>query len=117
MNSPDKLDLLQDSFATLLESLDGHDRVSIVTYANGEEIVLESATGDDKTAILKAIYKLRADGATNGEAGLKQAYEVAERNFIEGGVNRIIMASDGDLNVGMSSVRTGVVTRTPRLRV
>ena len=103
MNSPDKLDLLQDSFATLLESLDGHDRVSIVTYANGEEIVLEGATGDDKTAILKAIYKLRADGATNGEAGLKQAYEVAERNFIEGGVNRIIMASDGDLNVGMSS--------------
>ena len=103
MDSPDKLELLQDSFATLLENLDGNDRVSIVTYANGEDIVLEGATGDDKAAITRAIYKLRADGSTNGEAGLKQAYEVAQRNFIDGGVNRIIMASDGDLNVGMSS--------------
>ena len=103
MNSSDKLDLLQDSFATLLESLGPNDRVSIVTYASGEEIVLEGAHGDDERSIIKAIYKLRADGSTNGEAGLKQAYEVAERNFIEGGVNRIIMASDGDLNVGISS--------------
>ena len=103
MDSPDKLDLLQDSFATLLDSLGTDDRVSIVTYASGEEIVLEGAAGDDDKAILKAIYKLRADGSTNGEAGLKQAYEVAKRNFIEGGVNRIIMASDGDLNVGVTS--------------
>lgn len=103
MNSSDKLDLLQDSFATLLESLGPNDRVSIVTYASGEEIVLEGAHGDDERTIIKAIYKLHANGSTNGEAGLKQAYEVAERNFIEGGVNRIIMASDGDLNVGISS--------------
>ena len=103
MDSPDKLDLLQDSFATLLESLGPNDRVSIVTYASGEEIVLEGASGDDDKAILKAIYKLHASGSTNGEAGLQQAYEVAQRNFIEGGVNRIIMASDGDLNVGISS--------------
>ena len=103
MNSPDKLDLLQDSFATLLENLGPKDRVSIVTYANGEEIVLEGASGDDEKEIMRAIYKLHADGSTNGEAGLKQAYEVAERNFIKGGVNRIIMASDGDLNVGISS--------------
>ena len=103
MDSPDKLDLLQDSFATLLESLDAGDRVSIVTYASGEEIVLEGASGDDDKEILRAIYKLHAEGSTNGEAGLSQAYEVAERNFIEGGVNRIIMASDGDLNVGITS--------------
>ena len=103
MDSPDKLDLLQDSFATLLESLGPNDRVSIVTYASGEDIVLEGARGDDEKAIIKAIYKLRANGSTNGEAGLKQAYEVAERNYIEGGVNRIIMASDGDLNVGITS--------------
>lgn len=103
MNSSDKLDLLQDSFATLLESLGPNDRVSIVTYASGEEIVLEGAHGDDERTIIKAIYKLHANGSTNGEAGLKQAYEVAERNFIEGGVNRIILASDGDLNVGMTS--------------
>ena len=103
MDSPDKLDLLQDSFATLLESLGPRDRVSIVTYASGEDIVLEGAAGDDDKEILRAIYKLHADGSTNGEAGLRQAYEVAERNFIEGGVNRIVMASDGDLNVGMTS--------------
>ncbi len=103
MNSPDKLDLLQDSFATLLESLGPNDRVSIVTYASGEDIVLEGASGDDSKEILRAIYKLNAHGSTNGEAGLKQAYEVAQRNFIEGGVNRIIMASDGDLNVGITS--------------
>ena len=103
MNSPDKLDLLQDSFATLLEHLGENDRVSIVTYSGAEEVVLEGVPGDDEGQILRAIYKLRADGSTNGEAGLKMAYEVAERNFIEGGVNRIVMASDGDLNVGMTS--------------
>ena len=103
MGSADKLDLLQDSFATLMENLDDRDRVSIVTYSGAEEVVLEGASGDDDGAILRAIYKLRANGSTNGEAGLKMAYEVAERNFIEGGVNRIVMASDGDLNVGMTS--------------
>ena len=103
MDYPDKLELLQDSFATLLEHLDGDDRVSIVTYSGHEEVVLEGAKGDDDKAIMRAIYRLRADGSTNGEAGLKMAYEVAERNKIEGGVNRIVMASDGDLNVGMTS--------------
>ena len=103
MGSSDKLELLQDSFATLLEHLDGDDRVSIVTYSGQEEVVLEGAKGDDDKAILRAIYRLHADGSTNGEAGLKMAYDVAERNKIEGGVNRIVMASDGDLNVGMTS--------------
>lgn len=103
MGSEDKLDLLQDSFATLLEHLDANDRISIVTYSGNEEIVLEGAAGDDTATIMKAIYKLQAHGSTNGEAGLRMAYDVAERNFIDGGVNRIIMASDGDLNVGMTS--------------
>ncbi len=103
MNDPDKLSLLQDSFATLVDHLDANDRISIVTYASGEEIVLEGASGDDKNELIRAIYKLHAGGATNGQAGLAQAYEVAERNYIQGGVNRIIMASDGDLNVGMTS--------------
>ena len=103
MSSTDKLELLQDSFATLLGHLGAEDRVSIVTYSGSEEIVLEGAAGDDSASILKAIYRLRADGSTNGEAGLRMAYDVAERNFIEGGVNRIIMASDGDLNVGITS--------------
>lgn len=103
MGSSDKLDLLKDSFEVLVNELGPDDRVSIVTYAGGEELVLEGAHGDDGRQILRAINHLQADGSTNGERGLEMAYEVAERTFIEGGVNRIIMASDGDLNVGMTS--------------
>ena len=103
MGSEDKLPLLQDSFTTLLENLGPNDRVSIVTYSGQEEVVLEGASGDDTAQIMRAIYKLKAHGSTNGEAGLRMAYDVASRNFIEGGVNRIVMASDGDLNVGMTS--------------
>ena len=103
MDDPDKLDLLKDSFKALVEKLDANDRVSIVTYASGEELVLDGVSGDQGRTIMRAINSLRADGSTNGERGLELAYEVAERNFIEGGVNRIVMASDGDLNVGMTS--------------
>ncbi|MDO5119415.1 MAG: VWA domain-containing protein [Coriobacteriales bacterium] len=104
MDSRDKLELLQDAFEVLVDQLDAHDRVSIVTYASGEDLVLDGVSGDNHREILRAIRRLRADGSTNGERGLELAYEVAERNFIEGGVNRIVMASDGDLNVGMTSV-------------
>ena len=103
MDSPDKLDLLKDAFAELTKSLGENDRVSVVTYSGQEEVVLEGVKGTDRTEIMRAIRALKADGSTNGEAGLKMAYEIAEKNFIEGGVNRIVMASDGDLNVGMSS--------------
>ena len=103
MDSADKLDLLKDAFEELVSHLDEDDRVSIVTYAGGEEVVLEGAHGDERREIMRAINRLRAEGSTNGEAGLQMAYEVARRNYIEGGVNRIVMASDGDLNVGISS--------------
>lgn len=103
MDSYDKLQLLQESFAQLVTQLDERDRVSIVTYSGEERIVLEGASGADRYTIMDAIYELRAEGSTNGGAGLATAYDVAQRNFIEGGVNRIIMASDGDLNVGMTS--------------
>lgn len=103
MDSPDKLPLLQDSFAELTDGLTERDRVSIVTYAGTERVVLEGASGADKRAITRAVDSLRAEGSTNGEAGLETAYRIADRYRIEGGVNRIIMASDGDLNVGMSS--------------
>ena len=103
MDSPDKLGLLKDSFDELVSHLGKRDRVSIVTYASGEDVVLEGARGDEKSKIMRAINRLRADGSTNGEAGLEMAYQVAQDNYIEGGVNRIVMASDGDLNVGMSS--------------
>ncbi len=103
MNSCDKLSLLKDSFATLINQLDERDRVSIVTYSGEECIILEGASGADKATIMHAVESLDAHGATNGGAGLATAYEVARRNFIKDGVNRIVMASDGDLNVGMTS--------------
>lgn len=103
MDEPNKIGLLQDAFAELTSQLNDNDRVSIVTYAGAEEVVLDGAQGSDARSIQRAIDRLRPNGSTNGEAGLKMAYEVAEHNFIEGGVNRIVMASDGDLNVGISS--------------
>lgn len=103
MGEPDKLLLLQDAFAKLTDQLAARDTVSIVTYASGERVVLEGASGADKGRILRAIRSLHAEGSTNGEAGLEMAYRVARDHFIEGGTNRIVMASDGDLNVGMTS--------------
>lgn len=103
MDDPDKLPLLQETFGVLVDNLDENDRISIVTYASGEEVVLDGASGDDEREIMRAVESLEADGSTNGEAGLEMAYRLAEENYIEGGVNRIIMASDGDLNVGMTS--------------
>lgn len=108
MGSSDKLGLLQESFIYLLDQLGPDDTVSIVTYASGEEIVLEGARvgeegGRGYERILGAIDSLVASGATNGQAGLAMAYDVAARHFISGGNNRIILASDGDLNVGITS--------------
>ena len=103
MDGDDRLGLLQDSFAVLTDQLDENDVISIVTYSGEEKVVLDGASGADARDIQRAIDKLDANGSTNGEAGLRMAYELAEKHFIEGGVNRIIMASDGDLNVGMTS--------------
>lgn len=103
MDEPDKLPLLKDAFATLVAGLSERDRVSIVTYANDEHVVLEGAPGNEADRIMGVVDSLTASGATNGEAGLDRAYRVAEEHFIEGGTNRIILASDGGLNVGISS--------------
>ncbi len=103
MMSEDKLPLLKTSFRYLVDNLTEHDTVSIVTYSGKEEVVLEGCKGTMKEMILSKIDSLVASGSTNGEAGLLTAYEIAARYRIEGGNNRIIMASDGDLNVGMSS--------------
>ena len=103
MSSSDKLPLLQKSFSYLVDQLDEGDRVSIVTYAGKEKVVLKGCEGNKKDKIMNAIESLEAEGSTNGEAGLEMAYQVAESYYIEGGNNRIIMASDGDLNVGISS--------------
>lgn len=104
MEAPNKLPLLKESMVQIVEGLRPDDRVSIVTYSGAEEVVLKGAHGDDRKAILEAVDSLVAQGSTNGEAGLEAAYRVAEEMHIEGGVNRIVMASDGDLNVGISSV-------------
>ena len=104
MDSKDKLPLLQKTFSYLTSNLGADDTVSIVTYAAGEKVVLEGCEGNKAVVIQAAIDKLKASGSTNGEAGLKKAYELAEKYYKPDGNNRIIIASDGDLNVGISSV-------------
>ncbi|MBP5282255.1 MAG: VWA domain-containing protein [Lachnospiraceae bacterium] len=109
MDGEDRLGLVQRSFKLLCEELRPGDRVSIVTYANGDRVVLEGATGDEKSVITDAIEDLFASGGTNGSAGIQTAYSIAEKYFIEGGNNRIILATDGDLNIGITD--EGSLTR------
>lgn len=103
MSDDNKLPLLQRSFGMLTEKLTEKDRVSIVTYASGDAVVLDGARGDEKEKIITALDSLVASGSTNGSAGIQTAYALAEKHFIEGGNNRIILATDGDLNVGTTS--------------
>ena len=103
MYDDNKLPLVQKSFSMLTDNLTAADRVSIVTYAGSDEVVLEGADGNDRKQILKAIDDLEAGGSTAGAAGITTAYEIAEKYFIDGGNNRVILATDGDLNVGLSS--------------
>ena len=103
MNSPQKLPLLKRAFKMLVNELRPNDRVAIVVYAGAAGKVLDSTFGNKKTKILDALEKLSAGGSTAGGAGIKLAYKIAEQNFIGGGNNRIILATDGDFNVGVSS--------------
>lgn len=109
MYSDDKLPLVQKSFGMLAENLTEKDRVSIVTYAGFESVVLDGATGDHTSEIVDALDSLEAGGSTAGSAGIQKAYELAEKYFIPGGNNRVILATDGDLNVGITS--EGELTR------
>ncbi len=102
MYSEDKLPLVQSSFNILTENLQPYDRVSIVTYAGADKVVLEGADGAQQEEITEAINSLEAGGSTAGAAGLITAYEIAEKYFVANGNNRIILATDGDLNVGIS---------------
>lgn len=103
MNAANKLPLLKTSFELLVKQLREEDRVAIVVYAGAAGLVLESTPGDKEDEILEAIKGLSAGGSTAGGAGLQLAYKVATENFIEGGNNRIILATDGDFNIGPSS--------------
>lgn len=103
MSDENKLPLLKKSLKLLVNELRAEDRVSIVVYAGAAGEVLPSTSGDRKREILKALENLQAGGSTAGGAGINLAYQIAENNFIEGGNNRIILATDGDFNVGASS--------------
>jgi Ca-activated chloride channel family protein len=105
MSSADKLPLLKESLISFLPTLTEGDRLSIVTYASHEELVLDGANPvKDKDKIISAINQLEAGGATAGERGMQLAYETAKKYYLNAGSNRIIMGTDGDLNVGISSV-------------
>jgi Ca-activated chloride channel homolog len=103
MDEPDKLPLLKASLKQLVRELRKQDRVAIVTYAGSAGVALPSTAGDRHAAITAAIDSLGAGGSTNGGAGIELAYAQAEQGFIKGGVNRVILATDGDFNVGTVS--------------
>lgn len=102
MGNKDKLPLLKESCIALVENLTEDDRIGIVTYAGGAGIELGPVHGDQKEEIIKVINGLRSGGSTNGEGGIRIAYDLAKKNFIKDGTNRIIIATDGDFNVGIS---------------
>lgn len=103
MNEPNRLPLVQQSLRMLTEQLGEEDKVTIVVYAGSSGLVLPPTNGEKKSEILAAIDKLRAGGSTHGSAGIQLAYEQAVAGFIKEGVNRVILCTDGDFNVGVSS--------------
>jgi Ca-activated chloride channel family protein len=103
MSAHNKLPLLKSAFRLLVNELRPEDRVAIVVYAGAAGVVLESTPGNEKSTILSSLNNLQAGGSTAGGAGIKLAYKIAEQNFIEEGNNRIILATDGDFNIGQSS--------------
>jgi Ca-activated chloride channel homolog len=102
MNSPDKLPLLKQGLKTMVNQLSYKDRVAIVVYAGASGLALSSTPADDKQKINAALDNLEAGGSTNGGQGIKLAYQVAQDNFIANGNNRVILATDGDFNVGLT---------------
>ncbi|MEX2335827.1 MAG: von Willebrand factor type A domain-containing protein [Fulvivirga sp.] len=103
MNSPNKLPLLKSAFKLLVDELRPEDNVAIVVYAGAAGVVLPATEGNDKETILNALKNLQAGGSTAGGAGIKLAYKIAKDHFKENGNNRVILATDGDFNVGASS--------------
>jgi len=102
MNSPDKLPLLKSSLKLLVNEMRTQDRISLVTYADGTRVVLPPTSGAEKATINAAIDALRSSGSTAGASGIQLAYAAAQQSFIKGGINRILLATDGDFNVGAS---------------
>jgi Ca-activated chloride channel family protein len=102
MKAQDKLPLLVESLKMLVRELNATDRVALVTYASGSQLVLPSTSGADKATILAALDGLSAAGSTHASDGIQKAYQIAEEHFVEGGVNRVLLATDGDFNVGLT---------------
>lgn len=109
MDEPSKLPLLKSAFKMMVNQLRPEENIAIVTYAGAAGLVLDSTPGSNKQAILEAIDRLQAGGSTAGGQGIQLAYKVAKDHFIKGGNNRVILATDGDFNVGVSS--DGELTR------
>ena len=103
MMPPDRLPLVQTAMRMLVDTLTARDRVAIVVYAGASGLVLPSTPGDARSDIHRAIRDLRAGGSTNGAAGIQLAYDTAASSFINNGVNRVILATDGDFNIGVTS--------------
>ncbi|MCR4531723.1 vWA domain-containing protein [Acinetobacter venetianus] len=106
MNADDKLPLVKQTLRILTEQLRPQDKVTIITYASGEKLVLEPTLGEQKDKILRVINQLQAGGATAGEQAIQLAYKAAEKAFIKNGINRILLATDGDFNVGITDFNT-----------
>jgi uncharacterized protein YegL len=102
MSSHNKLPLLKRSLNLMIDKLSKNDRIAIVTYASNTRVLMDAVSGKNKISIRKAVDSLSAGGCTYGESGIKLAYRVAEENFIKGGNNRVILATDGDFNVGVT---------------
>jgi len=102
MDRPDGLPLVQSTLKLLVDQLRAQDRVSLVVYAGDSSVVLEPTSGSQKAQIRAAIEQLRAGGSTAGESGIQLAYQQAQKGFIKDGINRILLATDGDFNVGIS---------------
>eukprot|EP00752_Nemacystus_decipiens_P013984 g12420.t1 len=102
MSSPNKLPLVKDSVKMMLDKLNGQDRISIIVYAGRTATVLENVSAQDRPRIERALDELKSGGSTAGAAGIQLAYDAAQKHFIDGGVNRVILCTDGDFNVGIS---------------
>ena len=102
MYGDDRLGLIQQSFSILTENLDENDTVSIVTYAGDSRVALSGESGKNKTKICNVLQDLEASGSTNGQGGIQKAYDLAQRFYSEDANNRVILATDGDFNVGVS---------------
>ncbi|HUY91292.1 MAG TPA: VWA domain-containing protein [Pirellulales bacterium] len=109
MDQPNKLPLLKAALRLLIDRLSENDRIAMVVYAGSSGLVLPSTTGDRQAVIAGALEQLQAGGSTNGASGIQLAYETARQNFIRGGVNRVILCTDGDFNVGATD--QGALTR------